>query len=173
MRRRTRIARRAAALPALAAVAVLVAACGSGGDGDGAAAAAPVTVTVTATEVVTVTVAAAPEPAAVATADAGETATGDRPPSPEEAAAIVAAAAEVVLQCRSVAAGFVEEPEREALERALGTLAGVSATIDPDAPFATGGATDLAGTTTLADQVALVRRQLADGCAPDLTQRLG
>jgi hypothetical protein len=167
--RRPRGPRRAAALPALAVLAVVVAACGGG---DGGRAAAPATVTVTRTDVVTVTVTAEPPTTTAGEGLAGGSTAALAAPTPAQGGAILAAVAEVVLQCRSVAAGFVEEPEPEALERSLDVLADAAGRLDRDAPFATGGGTDLAGTTTLGEQLGLARRQLAGGCAPELASRL-
>ena len=149
-------------------LALAVAACGGGGEAgpptSAVVAANPVTVTVTEVETVTVTA-----PAEATEAGPG-TARGE--PTTEDVAAIGAAVSEVVAQCEAVAAGYVEEPERDTLERQVGVLADAAGRFDVGTAFTVGGATEVAGPTTLRAQLDLAARHLRAGCAPDLASRL-
>ena len=169
MRSRGRRAGRPLAGAASACLLVLAAAgCGGGGEAgpptSAVVAANPVTVTVTEVETVTVTVGDRPEEAAAGTASSE--------PTEEDVVAIGAAVSEVVAQCQAVAAGFVEGPERDTLERQVAVLANAAGRFDASTPFTAGGATEVAGPTTLRATLDLAARHLQDGCAPDLVSRL-
>lgn len=167
MRSRGRRAGRPLAGAASACLLVLVAAgCGGGGEGGPPTSAVVAANPVTVTEVETVTVTVEAE----ATADAAATTRAE--PTAEDVAAIGAAVSEVVAQCQAVAAGFVEEPERDTLEREVAVLADAAGRFDASTPFTVGGTTEVAGPTTLRAQLDLAARHLQGGCAPDLASQL-
>ena len=84
----------------------------------------------------------------------------------------LAGAAPACLLALAVAAGYVEEPERDTLERQVGVLADAAGRFDAGTAFTVGGATEVAGPTTLRAQLDLAARHLRAGCAPDLASRL-
>ena len=138
MRSRGRRAGRPLAGAASACLLVLAAAgCGGGGEAgpptSAVVAANPVTVTVTEVETVTVTVGDRPEEARYRRPQRSE-------PTEEDVVAIGAAVSEVVAQCQAVAAGFVEGPERDTLERQVAVLANAAGRFDASTPFTAGGA---------------------------------
>jgi hypothetical protein len=84
-------------------------------------------------------------------------------PEPRDIDTVGAAVGDTVVQCGSVRRGFIEEPDRSALQRNVEALTDAVERLDPDARFRLPAGAD----TTLRDQVRLTIRQLERDCAPE------
>jgi hypothetical protein len=99
---------------------------------------------------------------------------GSQPkPAPRERdiAQVGASIGDVVLQCQSAAAGFVEGSDRAGLERDVKTLLAAFERVDPDAGYTVGAAPGPTRKTTVRGELRLARRTLST-CAPKLARRL-
>lgn len=95
----------------------------------------------------------------------------DPPPSERDIARIGSALGGIVLECESVAAGFVAEPDRALLERGVEALIAVFDRVSPDAGYTAGTDPGPTRRTTARDELRLAQRTLAP-CEPLLAERI-
>ena len=82
-----------------------------------------------------------------------------------------ASVGDIVYQCRSVAAGFIAEPDRAQLNRDVEALLSTYERVNADARFTVGTAPAPTRRTTVRAELRLARRQLA-ACEPRLARQL-
>jgi hypothetical protein len=102
----------------------------------------------------------------------GDSGPDRRPPSAEDVRAISAAVGDIVVQCESIAAGYVAGPVPGSLERDVDALLDAHEQVEPETRYTVNGTSGLSRETTLADELALAQRQLAAQCAPAQAERL-
>lgn len=96
----------------------------------------------------------------------------DKPaPGPADVARVGSSIGDIVFQCQSVAAGFVEEADRPQLTRDVNTLLGMLDRVSADAAFTAGAKPGPTRRTSLRGELRLARRTLM-GCEPALAGRL-
>ena len=89
------------------------------------------------------------------------------PPSAQDIRAISAAVGDIVVQCESIAAGYVAGPVPGSLERDVDALLDAHERVEPETRYTVSGTSGLSRQTTLADELQIAQRQLAAQCAPD------
>lgn len=92
-------------------------------------------------------------------------------PGPDDIREVGSSVGDIVLQCQSVAAGFVEGADRAQLERDVDSLLATFERVSADAAFTAGTAPGPTRRTSVRGELRLARRTLA-GCEPGLAERL-
>jgi len=101
---------------------------------------------------------------ALAALAAGGCGSEPRPaPGPRDIAGIGASLRDIVLECRSVSAGFVAAPDRAALRRDVDRLVATFERVAPDASFTVGRAPGPTRRTSAREELRLAGRTLT-GC---------
>jgi hypothetical protein len=85
--------------------------------------------------------------------------------------AIVAAASDIVYQCRAVESGFLSSPNTEVLERDVNALLAAADEFDLDAPFERPPPA-IEAETTLREQIELAIARLEGMCSPEHAEEL-
>ena len=89
----------------------------------------------------------------------------------EDIAAIGSSMGDIVFQCQSVSAGFIEQPDRAQLTRDVDVLLGTFERVSGDAPFKVGAATGPRRNTSVRGELRLARDTLST-CEPRQARRL-
>ena len=92
-------------------------------------------------------------------------------PAPRDIAAVGSSVGDIVYQCQSVAAGFIDAPDRAQLTRDVDVLLRTFERVSGDARFKVGTAPGPTRRTSVLGEVRLARSELS-ACQPGLARRL-
>jgi hypothetical protein len=92
-------------------------------------------------------------------------------PGPEDITAVGSSVGDIVYQCQSVAAGFIEAPDRAQLTRDVEMLLSAFERVSVDDRFKVGSAPGPTRSTSVRGELRLARRKLM-ACEPRLAERL-
>jgi hypothetical protein len=92
-------------------------------------------------------------------------------PAPRDIAAVGSSVGDIVFQCQSVAAGFIDEPDRKQLTHDVDVLLGTFERVSGDARYKVGKAPGPTRSTSVRGELRLARNRLA-ACEPGLARRL-
>jgi hypothetical protein len=93
-------------------------------------------------------------------------------PAPRDIAAVGSSVGDIVYQCQSVAAGFIEAPDRAQLTRDVDVLLKTFERVSGDTRFKVGTAPGPTRSTSVRGELRLARSKLSS-CEPRLARRLG
>jgi hypothetical protein len=92
-------------------------------------------------------------------------------PAPRDIAAVGSSVGDIVYQCQSVAAGFIDAPDRAQLTRDVDVLLRTFERVSGDTHFKVGTAPGPTRSTSLRGELRLARSKLS-ACEPGLARRL-